>query len=81
MIETLCIDNSLVSCSYLSHIGAEVSKHIGTDGAEVIGAVGAEVSGVWTLRHQCRYVLRAVRHRCRSVLGRNCLGSEVSVPL
>jgi len=36
---------------------------------------------VWTLRHQCRYVLRTVRHWYRSVLGPNCLGSEVSVHL
>jgi len=34
---------------------------------------------VWTLRHQCRYVLRTLRHWCRSVLGPKCLGSEVSV--
>ena len=55
-------------CYYLYQVGADVSGHFGTDGAEVSG-------------HQCRYVLRTVRHWCRSVLGPKCLGSEVSVHL
>jgi len=57
-----CINNSLVSCSYLLHIGAEVSERIGTVGAQVSGhfgtsadmsygqfSTGAEVSWVRTV--------------------------------
>jgi len=34
---------------------------------------------VWTLPYHCRYVLRTVRHWCRSFLGPKCLRSGVAL--
>jgi len=70
-----CINNSLVSRSYLSHISAKVSKRIGTVGAEVSGhfgtsadmsygqfSTGAEVSWVRTvLGPKCLYTRRQIQ--------------------